>query len=209
MKNTYYSIALICTLFVACASPVFSPSSHKSVRSVTSEKEYLALGKDNKTASWGYEELSTIGSLIISSAPNTFFHYETMKLSVDLPYNSNWGTEKYALRPFYEIEEGIVFFGPLSGCEGGGRCIPHWFTVKDSIPEESLLAKLQAESNNQTDMISHKKIGNKNVLVITRDGFCKNTSYLIPMNDYLFTIQSDCDDDFSKKYFADIILSLK
>lgn len=44
-------------------------------------------------------------------------------LSVQLPFNPNWGTEQCGLVPYEESKyENTVEFGPVSGCEGGGVC---------------------------------------------------------------------------------------
>jgi hypothetical protein len=55
-------------------------------------------------------------------------------ISVDLPYNPNWGSANYKIEP-YEVAGDYVYFGPMSQFEGGGWARPYW--VLGFVPAQS------------------------------------------------------------------------
>lgn len=86
----------------------------------------------------GYPELKgiEISSLKFNSdIPNQTVTYASKEkgYSVDLPYNSNWGTKDLYIMP-YDEADGDVFFGPVGPGEGG---IGRWDYVS-VVPQQSI-----------------------------------------------------------------------
>lgn len=76
--------------------------------------------------------------------PSTTKSYEnpTRGISVDLPYNPNWGSKNYRLMP-YEEEGEYVWFGPMGQFEGGGWARPFWMLrFTEAKPAAEVAAEL-------------------------------------------------------------------
>lgn len=176
----YILIIVVLTLFIIggvliCQRILRFPEVKET--KIASKKRVLL---DQKT----WEEMPKRGEVYLLGHPFNFDSPSTTVLysnsakgiSLSLPYNPKWGTEKYKIPPYYEHEYNYFYyytgkvvpgitFGPITGWHGGS--IPRIFNI-EFVPArsaEEFIAFLEEvttrfpEAGTQQETITRTKIG--------------------------------------------------
>jgi hypothetical protein len=101
-------------------------------------------------------------------SPTTEVLYSSWKngISLKIPYNPNWGNEKFKITPYYEYEDNLGF-GPLSPQEGAGwKRVYSIFFIPPRSTEEAITA-LKKEAIVWKDSIVKTRINDYDIVEYT------------------------------------------
>jgi hypothetical protein len=98
----------------------------------------------------GEEHARDMGLHANTDPPTTTVRYANIAwgLSVDIPFNPDWGTENYSIAPYDEGKSSVIF-GPLHGCEGGVYCRESSIGILPASSAQAITAQLQKEAKTE------------------------------------------------------------
>ncbi len=131
--------------------------------------------------------------------PDQWISYQGNGIKIDLPYNKNWGSEEYSIRP-WEENNGIISFGPITTFEG---CT--WLRVDNiKLLEKQTKQEVLNEINKQKDsFISNPEEIQRNGFEIIRysvSGLCEHPAYIVLGREYNYQFSASVCTDTKGAY---------
>jgi len=153
----------------------------------------------------GYEHAGHIRSNLIPENQWITYSDDEFDISLELPFNTEWGTDIFSLDPV-EKEINGFFFGPLGGCEGGGFCRYDKVIVE---PATELSKKLKALRKDKPDAeIEEKTIGTHKVIESRYNLICETIEWHIFGPKYSYIFMPVCDSPEARVTYEKIIGSV-
>lgn len=128
-----------------------------------------------------------------TDAANEFVTYEGNGISVDLPYNENWGNKNFSVLP-YEIGSNEVVFGKLIKLKD---CRWAREYILEIIDKRSITKAKDAYYNNgvSQDMIKIYKLSGYTIIRTVNLGNCDQVSYEILGPKYNYVFRAICSSN--------------
>jgi hypothetical protein len=154
----------------------------------------------NPTGVVGCEEVFS------AAAPTTTVRYESAKYGVafDVPYNPDWGSEKYRVSPFDEVPDAdVLVFGPVKTGEACGWGRAYLLSFQ---PQRSAEDALSAGENPQVSTMYSSKpkkdsVGGLTVVESEIVGLCSMPALeVIGTGDYNYSLQINCGEETEKDF---------
>ncbi|MBU1146704.1 hypothetical protein KKD80_04180 [Patescibacteria group bacterium] len=138
---------------------------------------------------------------------NVLYANAAKGISVQIPFNSNWGSGKYRINPYDEHEDGVSF-GPISGFEACSWIRNYFLSFKPAKTAEEVIAELPLESNP-----SKMTVNNLTIIKYTDSGLCPYYPTLVIIGKkYNYALSPLCvvekvDEEF--KFLENIVKTVK